>query len=306
MSRSLIGKALLVGSMLLASSCVSGGSSWGGGECLDLHCGWETKQGALEETHTWHKDDRATALVGAEALATRLAPSSRPGACMVFDFLADIDASVQVELQLDFNDDGTIDWRASVPAVHWKQAQLIVSTPLDYAQLRMTLHKVGAGRAVFARFGMGSLLSCPSAPRIKLQDGTACSVDDTCMSGRCAQNRCAACGPGGCIEGESCRQDAECLDGSCAGGVCRACAKQGTCATNETCSSDAQCASGSCVESSVPSMRRGPSSDGLCGECDTDADCARARASLADAASARPMQTAQRVSRAATATRSMR
>lgn len=242
--------------------------------CAELLCGWDVAQGGLQPAASWHEHQRAVALAGTPARVTRKIAGTPNIDCFAFSFLSSVDGDADLELQLDFNDDGSIDARAAVPAVAWRNTVLGLRTPSEYRSVRISLEKRGPGEVRISTLVLGSELSaCADAPPTTLSDGASCSADSTCTSNRCALGKCEACAAGGCAEGAACRTSDECRDGACAAGRCRACAKAGSCVKGEGCSVSGQCASGSCPLGSQPGLSSYPGVEGVCGECARDADC---------------------------------
>ena len=241
-------------------------------QCLELSC-WNVEQGSIEPTPTWNALDLGSSLVGSPARASLSLPVASNPRCLTLSYDADIALDAQLELQVDYNDDGTAELSLPLLGARWKRQSLLVRTPADFRRLRFRLQKSGPGSAKLARFAVAVAAACDNLPAVTLQRGAQCTLDATCANNRCVNGLCDACGPGGCVEGEACSKDAECMDGACAAGVCRACAKQGNCASSERCSGDAQCASGTCTAGAAPSLTSFPGLDGTCGDCSAHSPC---------------------------------
>jgi hypothetical protein len=242
--------------------------------CAETLCGWEVKAGNVSPSGSWHEHQRAVQLDGMPALITKRLDYVRNVQCFSMGVLADVDEDAQLVLQLDFNDDGTVDTSTPVPAVRWRHVELGIRPPPEFRAVRLNLLKQGPGTVRIAQLVLDSNIDdCKLAKPTTLADGSLCSNDYTCSSGRCLLGHCASCPEGGCNEGDACRSSDECRDGACAAGVCRACAKNGSCPTGQGCSIHGQCASGNCVFGEQPSLVKYPGNDGICGDCDEDADC---------------------------------
>ncbi|MDB4984882.1 MAG: hypothetical protein JWN04_60 [Myxococcaceae bacterium] len=244
--------------------------------CSDFSCGWTVEEGSVARAGTWNSHDFALSLLSTPVRVSRAVATPYRPACWSVTYVGDIAEDAQVDLSLDFNDDGSTEVTSRLRPGHWSTATVVLRASAEYQKLRLRLQKSGTGVAKLARFLISDAESpeCDAQPAVTLQNGARCSADTTCTSGRCVSGSCGACGPGGCLEGEACRAEGECKDGGCAAGVCRACAKLGTCATNAPCSLPRQCASGSCAPGSVPSMKNLSRFDGICGECQQTSDCA--------------------------------
>jgi hypothetical protein len=260
---------------LLAGCWGDGGPHlYGTPGCIEFSCLWQTEAGSIEEVGSWHKAAKAYRLVGTPARITRKVDASLP-VCMEIDLTANVARDAQLELQLDFGDDGSIDSRVQVGPGEWTRRLYYVRTPLSARHLRTYIAKQGPGEAAIEHIalqrGEGE---CAALPPTTLADGSTCLDDASCTSGYCVLGKCSPCGAGGCAEGTSCRADKDCNGGACAAGVCRACAATGSCGAGEGCSADTQCAAGTCVFGGKPSLVHYPELDGVCGECNADADCA--------------------------------
>ncbi|MEY4508460.1 MAG: hypothetical protein RLZZ450_582 [Pseudomonadota bacterium] len=268
---------------LLLSCCALTGCADAGGfvdeelvdsTCAEALCGWETRAGALVPSASWHEHQRAIELADVPTRITRKISGTPNVPCLTLNFLAEIESDAQLEVQLDYNDDGSIDSRSFVPALRWRKTSVPLRTPSEYRSLRITLERQGAGAVRIATLRLTSdRTACVEKPPTALSDGALCSIDQTCASGRCVLGHCARCGAEGCEEGELCRASDECRDGACAAGICRACAKRGDCAAGLSCSVPGQCAGRSCNQAALPSTTAFPGEEGTCGSCATDAEC---------------------------------
>ncbi|MET0287046.1 MAG: hypothetical protein ABW352_21360 [Polyangiales bacterium] len=270
-----IDKLLLAGLATFTGCVFSYGFSGSGGiECAEFTCLWQTEQGSIEETGSWHKDALAHRLVGTPARITRKVDMATFPDCMRIDLTANVAPDAQFELQLDYGNDGSIDTRIPLEPGEWTRRNYYVRTPSAARHLRTSLAKLGPGEAAIEdiRLLLGRE-ACAGQPPTTLGNDSTCLDDASCTSGYCVLGRCSPCGPGGCAEGSACRADKDCMGGACAAGVCRACAASGSCGKGEGCSADSQCAAGSCAFGIKPSLVRYPEQDGVCGECNGDDDC---------------------------------
>ncbi|MDB4973357.1 MAG: hypothetical protein JWN48_1698 [Myxococcaceae bacterium] len=264
----------LASSALLGCGATDSATTLIDSNCAEILCGWQVEQGELTPSGSWHEHQRSIELSGTGARVTRRISGAPNAECFGLRFLADIAPDAQLELQLDFNDDGSIDARAPVPPTQWRSVEIAVRPPPEYRSVRFALSKQGEGSVrISSLVSDPSIAACHLSQPTTLADGALCSTDETCASGRCVLGHCGRCGPGGCAEGEGCRSSDECRDGACAASVCKACAKRGDCATGQGCSITGQCASGSCTQGAEPSLSTYPGVEGICGECDADSDC---------------------------------
>jgi hypothetical protein len=251
--------------------------------CGESLCYWQTDAGAIARVPTWHPDDYGVELVGSPAAISQrldVAPLTAPNWCFRFDTLAEIDPDTTVTLQLDYQDDGTIDYEAPVAGNDWAQVEVLLSAPTWYQSVRFRLAKTGPGRAVVAHLRITASSDCtaPAPPLVDRPLGSNCETDDQCASGVCTEGALHAVTGGGwvALACGTCRATADCQ----AGEVCRLletgagshheCAAPA--AAGAYCRDDADCASGTCGE---------PVAVGLCSgtifaACETDADCEQA------------------------------
>jgi hypothetical protein len=280
MSRSLVQVFTLAWLTLALGGCADSATAFEPIEAIDstcagVLCGWDNPEGRLLPSASWHEHQQALELADTPTRITRRVPGKPTVSCLSFTFLAEVEPDAQLELQLDFDDDGSIDTRALVPALRWRQTVLSLRTPAEYRSLRVNLERQGPGHVRIASLRVTSELSaCADAAPTSQADGATCSIDQTCSSGHCVLGRCVRTGAQLGEEGQACSGSEDCRDGACAAGVCRACAKRGDCAAGATCSVAGQCASRSCTQGALPSAIPYPGEEGTCGDCASDSDCA--------------------------------
>jgi hypothetical protein len=228
--------------------------------CDDHPCGWQTS-GAVKQVGSWHEDDYAIALVSDDASVSQLNPGrdSTYASCFAFSLIAKIDRRSEVYLELDFLDDGMIDFSQRIPASDWERRTFNISGPSWYDGLRFIIRKAGPGEAIVAELRARSVSSnvCFS-PRIELTDRpdeARCESDEQCRNSSCKWGACTRC-----------RFDTDCDEQKvCAltitdGKMMRDCAARGSTPFGRACADSSQCASGFCV-------------DRACSECRNDSDC---------------------------------
>ena len=201
--------------------------------CGDELCFWTVDSGKIRQVATWHKEDTGVELVGSGAQISQVS-RSRSVDCIAFELISDVQPGARVVIELDFNDDGTVDFENVLPAQRWTPSEFQIRAPTRYHGFRLSVRKQGAGRAVVAQLGVHEDLeyTCAGKP-LSLEpqgEGAACESDDECEAG-CVQN------------------------------VCTTCEQEGTCDPDMLCEKNSQCdGAGGCE-------------DGFCSECDTDEDC---------------------------------
>jgi len=275
--------------------------------CGEQLCDWETERGQAVRVPTWHKGDDGVELVGDDVAIAQMTPvDSNDGDCIRFEFVADVDESATVELEIDVWGDGAAIERRPVPTSHWAKTSFLLRIESPYRGILFRVTKRGAGRAVLANIGAHMDDACAGAalPSKPSPDGGACSEDGDCASGRCvpgfftgtcgtcdATRACdgggvcgvevpitpvltpyLGCGDGGRHAlGELCAFDDECATGLCREGYCAACADA------------AACGGATCAARELPGVGRlgplqCPLHTGTAGTaCLADADCASGR-----------------------------
>ncbi len=256
--------------------------------CGKALCNWEIESGAVRKVATWHPDDHGAALVGSEVAISQLSAEAGSGTtgCITFSLLADASEKADLTLELDFLDDGRVDWSTPIPASDWEQVSFHVTPPVWWDAVRFRIRKSGDARAVIAmiRAQSDGADACAGAPVVltELPAGSPCTTDAAC-AGACADNpvlwldpktgdsytyAAATCG--------ECDESADCGAGeACAlawGEVAeRQCAPAGAKAVGETCAIADECASALCCDNQCAEC---------CGEapCSGGATCLRARA----------------------------
>lgn len=190
--------------------------------CGDILCNWELDAGRIARTQTWHARDYAVDFVERGTQISQLSelPEQYPSDCLRFDLIADAESSARLSLELDFNDDGTVDFTRPIPGVRWERLSFDIYAPYTYDKLRFILHKAGEGKAVVAQLRARHGDSC-TGERVKLSGqnaGAACTSSSVCASGLCSEGHCAECRDADC--GEPCGEDSECTSELCCEGMC--------------------------------------------------------------------------------------
>ena len=280
-----LGSALLVAlaaSQLGATDCGQitsdpGFDLW----CGESLCAWTLERGAVQRVATWNEGDPGVELVGPDSAIQQLTPvTSFDGTCIEFDLIADVDASSQVYLNVDVDDDGVLEQMEQIPTSNWKPLSYAILVQAPYSGIRFELAKRGTGHAVLAQIrahladdnlclGLAPLVTGPQV------DGEPCNTGADCASSLCTTSPFVVPftpgffgGPGIC---ESCDGDASCGSGEVCGAtagaspvraVPTACVAKGSAPLAAQCVSGPECASGICAA-------------GFCSTCDSgSAGCA--------------------------------
>jgi hypothetical protein len=250
--------------MLMGTQCEeplvqdSGFDLW----CGDTLCAWQVDAGSVAKIPTWNERDYGVALLGdPAALSQLLRFSSEDVSCIHLDLLADIDDSANVVLALDFDDDGSVEHAETVPSGAWTPISYHVVPPTYFHSVRISIRKVGGGRAELAQIRAAKASDCAGPPplgELGRPVGATCEVAAQCGGGLCLARAPAeelvpdpttvrmACG--------GCAGDGDCAAGSVCGlGFSQdffepfpACAPTAAALLGERCVADAECASGAC------------------------------------------------------------
>jgi hypothetical protein len=218
--------------LLLGLLCAAlGACAAGGGDMIqdpivqhwcDAHpCEWDVT-GEVKRVGSWHPNDYAIELVSDAASVSQLNAAVGAGAgrdagaaetgCFAFSMIADIDAAAHVFVELDFLDDGQIDFSQRMPVSDWERRTFKITAPTWYQGVRFSVRKDGPGHVVLAELRAQSSTSCVAPPveLVNRPDGAGCETAEQCSSGYCRFGGCApcTCDAGSCsaedLDGGSC------------------------------------------------------------------------------------------------------
>jgi len=154
--------------------------------CGDMLCAWELDEGTIAKAPTWNEHDHGVALLGSSARISQLLPyGSADVSCIHFDLLADVGADASVTLELDFDDDGTVDATQALTTGAWTPVEYRWVTPTYFQSVRLSIRKSGAGRAVLARIQASKAADCPGAPPVGAlarPPGATCESAEQCSA----------------------------------------------------------------------------------------------------------------------------
>lgn len=231
--------------------------------CGDVLCDWQVVPGTgtVAKVPTWNDHDFGVDLQGSLVTLTQRLPStSDQVSCLHFNLLADIADPVNVTLELDFDDDGSIDRTETLPLGQWVPIEFRITAPTYFQSLRVSLSKHGEGHAVLAQIRASSASDC-SAPPITTPNrplGAACESAAECAQGNCLPSSLAeewlpdpnkprmAC--------EACAGDADCTSGKVCGlgwnslllDGFASCTAEGSRVLGDRCLAAVECATGIC------------------------------------------------------------
>ena len=240
--------------------------------CGSALCDWIVDRGSVGEVPTWNAGDPGVAFLGSDTAIYQLSPvtsSDSNANCIDFDVIANISSDAEVDLTLDINGDGSIEYSQRIPTASWKAIAFQLPIQGAYSGIRFELVKQGAGTAVLAKIQAQTGTDCAGLPPIvpaPLGLGAGgCTTGSACASGICylaagsgtsfplSDFTCAACDTStSCGSGEVCglgnpispllAVPLECVP---------AAARQ----LAEECLSDAECASGICTANGCSTCR---------------------------------------------------
>ncbi|MDB4946753.1 MAG: hypothetical protein JWP97_6287 [Labilithrix sp.] len=200
--RSLAFLVLLVGCALFASGCedlISDPNfhTW----CGDQLCSWKLESGQIRKAPTWHPKDLGVELLDGTAPSFTTAISQvavQNPKCLQFSVVGDVAPEAQVSVQVDFDNDGLVEYEQQIAAVGFREQRTQITAPPYYANIKFTIIKKGTGKAVLAQMDVRSVDTCTAAPvKLKSQPlGLPCATNgdtDQCQSGVCCDGLCAEC-----------------------------------------------------------------------------------------------------------------
>ncbi|NOY28526.1 MAG: hypothetical protein GXP62_21935 [Oligoflexia bacterium] len=241
--------------------------------CGDSLCSWDVEEGEVIQVPTWHQEDSGAELRGERVVLSQTTPANpSTAACVSFSLIADADPGAELSLELDYFDDGSVDWSGPIPADDWQSVQYNVRSPDWFQDLRFRVVKQGDARAVIAQVRAEGLSpdQC-SGDAVVLDDapeGATCASSEMCGGGFCESipylnsssvsqvDTCASC------ETElDCESTQACgLDWSDLSYGFLSCLPARQKNLGEACQGDGECGSGICT-------------DNQCSECGTADPC---------------------------------
>jgi hypothetical protein len=211
--------------------------------CGERLCAWRTDEGAISRVPTWNANDFGVSLLEAPTQISQ-DTSEASATCLLFTTVANIDASAEVTLAVDFDIDGKVERQLSLGATRWHRVELEITAPAAYKGIRFSIRKDGTGTAVVAEMRVRSTTGC-TGPAPVLHDlvlGQTCASDGECESGVCGD----VSGFPVCTQ---CSEQHPCTNGECAAGFfpflqCGPGQHLGP--ARETCVTDSDCQSDRC------------------------------------------------------------
>ncbi len=269
--------AIVAASQLGATDCGQvlrdqGFDLWCGGEL----CAWTVERGSVKQVPTWNPGDHGVELEGTDTAIAQLTPADdTDGRCIEVTMVANIDPGADVELNIDLDGDGNVEYHERIPSAKWKPLTFDVWFAGSYRGIKFELAKTGAGTAQLANIGaktvQGGCAGMTAIPVAPAGIGALCvfGSGSTCASGICESvtdpdgffGSTAACA--GCDDTHGCGSGEVCGLVEAASPVLEAahgCIAVGSKQLGERCDVAAECAPGQCVL-------------GHCSACDGSATC---------------------------------
>jgi len=236
--------------------------------CGDHLCGWEVEAGQVRQVPTWHRSDKGVELVGERVVISQLSDATWYAVeCIRFDLVADVEMTATLTLEVDFYDDGVVEFSEPIPTSHWEPIYYLVTPPYYYQDIRFRVTKEGPGQVVLAQVHADRDEGCPARKDLAL--GEYCASDWECASGICNRDvigttwaylpTCGECRDSeDCGSGEVCGLEVPCRPSHY---FYTSCGPAGRHEFAERCAFAKECATGHC------------SRDGVCSTCTNSLDC---------------------------------
>ncbi len=120
--------------------------------CGEQLCSWTTEYGEVRKVATWHEMDEGAQLRAPATAMSQLAWIDQHDAdCIRFSLLADRDDDARLYLEIDFDDDGVLEYSHEIPSDDFELATFHVETPGTYEGVRFRVRSQGWGHAVVAQ-----------------------------------------------------------------------------------------------------------------------------------------------------------
>lgn len=156
--------------------------------CGNELCAWTVDKGKIRRVPTWHRSDYGAELLGDPVVISQLSPiTSADTNCLDFRLQADLDQGVSLVLEMDFLDDGSVEYSHPLASDDWIPASYKITPPSWFDKVRCIVRKRGSGRAVLTQIKVTKGGDCKEGP-LDLKgrpEGAPCEGADQCKSGRC-------------------------------------------------------------------------------------------------------------------------
>jgi len=119
--------------------------------CGESLCDWELEYGSYERVGTWHASDYGVSFVDdPTAISQLVAASDVTAPCMRFEVVSSVSTDAELRLELDFDDDGTVDVERTLERASWERSVFYVTPPTSFQWMRLRAAKYGSGAAILA------------------------------------------------------------------------------------------------------------------------------------------------------------
>jgi hypothetical protein len=243
--------------------------------CGDELCSWQVDEGSIQQVPTWHSGDHGVGMMSDPTLISQFSQGSDDDTdCIWFTLMVDSEPGIDVQLEMDFQDDGLLEYAHTIPSTDWTTFSYYIRPPEHFDSIRFQIRKTGTGQATLAQIAADRADEdlCESRQPLVYEDlplGATCWEGDECASGTCqatpllsssfdsdtTRSSCGECSAGSCGEGQVCG-----LAFTEQGAPYSACMQPDTKLLGEACMAGNECASDVCCE-------------GRCSECCTDGQC---------------------------------
>lgn len=239
--------------------------------CGERLCFWEVEQGDVVKVPTWHKSDFGVEFRGTAAAISQVSAVRSNVACLRFKALGNIDETAVVTLELDFFDDGIVDYEERIPSSEWGPITFLITPPTTYNGVRFRLRKIGNGTAALAEMVVEPADKCVDPP-LEIEQrpfGAHCNDSSECAGDSCVgggtgpagitfPGRCSACTfSDDCPSGQACGLE---IPASPVLSLYSECGEARRHGLGERCQTNFECSTGVC-------------DNGLCSTCRANADC---------------------------------
>lgn len=120
--------------------------------CDGSPCAWEVEQGSVSRAPTWHERDYGVSLDADPTVISQVVPASRiMHTCLRFDVIVSTSRGSELRLELDFDDDGTIELERTLDRNDHAPDVFFVGVPIPSDGVRIRLVKYGPGAASIAQ-----------------------------------------------------------------------------------------------------------------------------------------------------------
>src|SRR4051812_39436762 len=122
-------KRMLMTALIALAAC---GDNLLADPSFDLWCGeslckpWKVT-GKVSRVKTWHEHDYGVSLGNGAVLSQR--SKHDPVECIEFDVIADVSATADMWLEMDFRDDGTSEYKQQIAESHFAKLRFLVKAP---------------------------------------------------------------------------------------------------------------------------------------------------------------------------------